>query len=199
MLSRIAFLLLFAAVTSFAQSENRPAWTWTSAERIAKRLDNHNIAERRRVEAAGSSSGAESIPAFVINGSHDPELFLPSELVAMLLSDLDMTSNGSSHILESYTPSLLALEMPPRSFWRDLRFSAGDYFELAKRDGGGKYRSKDVSRQLCGQRAEALSTMREKYSRFDEFLYLAVAPKKTLVSGEATSGDWLLWVDRGCR
>jgi hypothetical protein len=52
--------------------------------------------------------------------------------------------------------------------------------------------------EICGARALAHEEMRKRYPRFDEFLYAAVAPNRTLVSDDILSASWLVWLEGGC-
>jgi len=56
-----------------------------------------------------------------------------------------------------------------------------------------------VSRQLCALRATILADMRQKYPRFDEFLYVAVAPRGTYFSDDVRPASWLRWLEGGCK
>jgi hypothetical protein len=79
----LSFLTLFA----FAEmAQEQPAWRLSTTERIARRLDPQRVAQQSR-DASNRRDGAKRLPRFIINGGENPELFLPTELMAFLLSD----------------------------------------------------------------------------------------------------------------
>ena len=194
-----ALLALLALVAS-GQEKSLPkateAWKWTIEQRIAARLDPAGLAERRRVAALNNSDGPPANPApFVIEGSKNPELFLPHELMSFLITDVMLP--GDDRHRATYDPVLADFHWEPATFWNDVRSAAAEYLRLADQV-PGRGRSKLVSEQLCGFRAAALAELRQKYPRFDEFLYVAVAPRET-VSGDLSSAEWLLWLECGCK
>lgn len=179
-IGRVFCSLLLIMLGTGASAVERPAWTLTATERVA-----------RRVPATGTKA-----PRLVIDGSKSPELFLPGELMAFLLNSLEGgDSRHRSDLRNDYLTSLARFGWAPEAFWRDLETSANDFLRLTRRmtplDRG-------ASRLACSHRIAALNAMRTKYARFDEFLYVAVAPRHRVTSDRPTSTDWLLWVEGGC-
>lgn len=156
------------------------------------------LARFRQQSAAKSTNGEEPTASFLIDGRENPELFLPTELMAYLLSSFSDEGSSRETLRASYEPSLASFGWEPRSFWADLERSAGDYFALTAQNDGA-HRSKERSRRICTVRAAALDKMRSKYPRFDEFLYRVEAPRNVAASDQILSADWLLWVEGGCR
>jgi hypothetical protein len=199
---RVAFALIVASTLVVSGQEKRlpkttEAWKWTLEQRIATRLDPAGLDERRRVAALNNSDGPVTNPAqLVIEGSRNPELFLPHELMSFLITDVMLP--GDDRHRATYDPVLADFNWEPATFWNDVRSAAADYLRLQDQV-PGRGRSKSVSEQLCGLRAAALAEMRRKYPRFDEFLYVAVAPRKNLSAGDVPSAQWLFWLEAGCK
>lgn len=187
----ISVVLLFFALSMVAADRN--PWELTLEERLALRVDPHAAAARLRVHADDAGVEVGRPPQFVIDGAHNPELFLPGELMSFLLSE-DETRRPA---LVRYQTVLESLHWDPAKFWSDLDAAASDYTTLM-RDTLESPRSEAVSRQLCATRILALTRMRQKYERFDEFLYRAVASAATVVGDRPATRDWLLWLERGC-
>jgi len=192
-----AVLALLALVAS-GQEKSLPkateAWKWTIEQRIAARLDPAGMAARRHVHALHNSDNPDyNPPVFVIEGEANPELFLPHELMTFLIVDSDPRfPTGRLR----YEPVLARFGWEPQAFWGDVRSIAADYIRLQEQN---PRPTADVSRQLCALRVTALAEMRQKYQRFDEFLYVGVAPRGTLFSSDVHPSNWLRWLDGGCK
>jgi hypothetical protein len=186
--------LLFTFRLAFAQ--DRPAAKWTLEERLERRNDPVEIAHRAYVNAVRMTPGPRKPPNFVISGSDDPELFLPFELMNMLM---DSTKDRpEAYRRRVYDPVLADLHWDREAFWADLADSGADYFRL-NTESAKASSSDELSRQICGARAAAHEEMRKRYPRFDEFLYAAVAPNRTFVSDDVLPAYWLAWLEGGCK
>lgn len=195
---RLAFaLLLTASLGASAQQKTLPkkaeAWKWTIEQRIAARLDPAAMAERRHVHMRHSGDPDYEPPVFVIDGEANPELFLPNELMTFLIVDSDPRVPRSR---ERYGPFFSRFAWDPERFWTDVRSIAANYIQLQQQNARP---TEDQSRQLCALRAQALAELRQKYERFDEFLYVAVAPRGTYSSADVQSASWLTWLEGGCK
>jgi len=198
----------FLVVSTFPIAANaqtatqKKPWEWTLEERITARSDptlaKERVAASRNNDHESHALNAETtrLPADVVSGRENPELFLPSELMSFLLSTL--TESSSRDTLSRLNPSLEAFGWKPSSFWQDLKGASTDYLKLTN-DTVSMARSKKLSSQMCSARIASLNAMRRKYSRFDEFLYTTVAPDQTLVSADLRSAEWLAWMDGGCK
>jgi hypothetical protein len=190
-------LLTFAYITA-AGAQEEPPWKMTIGERIARRLDARGMAERRRIQEPKLESASATPAKFVIDGRENPELFLPSELMALLLASTHAAEESPRAKPTAYAPWLAHFGWSEEEFWRDLAENAADYFVLTERSNGDR-RTVEMSRRICASRAAALRAMRFSYPRFDEFLYLSVAPHYTMAANEVVSAEWLSWVEGGCQ
>jgi len=190
-------LLVLLVVTTVGAQEKLPkateAWKWTVEQRIAARLDPAAMVERRHVHMLHSGNPDYKPPVVVIDGEANPELFLPHELMTFLIVDSDPRFPRSRI---RYEPFFSRFAWEPEKFWTDVRSVAADYIRLQEQNARP---TDDQSRQLCALRATALAELRQKYSRFDEFLYVAVAPRGTYSSANVPSASWLKWLEGGCR
>lgn len=185
--------LLILGYASAAIAGDQPPWTLTNRERadLRKTIERH---EPVRAESTTEPARA----AFVIDGREHPELFMPSELIASLLNTQDDDQQVTVRLRGAYIPWLSQFRWPAPAFWHDLDSAATRYWQLLNA-ANTPIRSPDTSRAICRERALVLSTMRRKYPRFDEFLYVAVAPPLTLASDSDRPTDWLLWIEDGCK
>lgn len=186
-------LLLLPVIASAA---DKPAWEWTDAERIAARLDPRNLEARVRANAAADPEATGL--AFVIDGSRDPALFLPAEVMDMLLASFSFDGNALGE------PDRIHLQAPiesfgwdPGVFWSDVRLAANEYFAAMQEQRSSKA-TDAISRKICSSRIKALRTIREKYERFDEFLYRVIAPRSTLGGSRAENEESLRWRNGAC-
>ena len=176
-----------------AEAQERPPWTLTTSERIAARVDGKAMAMRADASASKSRGG------FVLDGSRNPELFLPSELMSFFLSDfIAGSASFRDRNRRSYDDAMQRLGWNPSEFWSDADAVSAAYLRLVQQ-GGAHNRSAEVSRQICSERVAVLNRLRAKYPRFDEFLYGTFAPRQSIVAAESTSADRLLWIEEGCR
>jgi hypothetical protein len=196
---RVAFAVL-AVLALVASGQEKPlpkateAWKWTIEQRIAARLDPGGMAERRQIHIRRIDDQPDYNPSVVvIEGESNPELFMPHELMTFLISDSDPRyPTGRLR----YEPILPQFGWKPETFWNEVRSVAADYIQLQEEN---PRPSNDVSRELCALRATTLAEMRRRYPRFDEFLYVAVAPGRTYFSDDVRPASWIRWLESGCK
>jgi len=172
---------LLAMPLSGADSVRQPAWSLTTEERLAIRLDAAKMRQREiaRSESQRSVTAEPVVPryeTYVIDGCRDPELFLPTELFDALLLRLDQ-SDGA------FASKRDALE----------RISAR--YREAKR-------AKADPDELCRLRALALAMARAEFgaAAFDRFLYEAVAPSLSMSFRRSEdAAERLRDQEQGCR
>ena len=93
-------------------------------------------------------------------------------------------------------------------FWSDLD-QAGREYEVAHsavvmekrldRANAQQPQLTQAAVSLCRARANALRFMRDRYPRFDEFLYDTVAPRMQVVSSVQTDAATLRRLEGGCK
>lgn len=186
-------LLLLCVVAMAACAQNKAQkpdsskpWLWTTEQRLAARFDPAAIRDRqeayeRRLTPAqqaymapqpGENLNSEGA-RYIIDGSRNPELFLPSELVEGLLIsgfDPDLTRRHLSRDL--YREGISTLGLTEDEFW-SLLLSIEDRSRTA-----AEKSSADVDVVQCRTLAGILDTFRKRFGhqRFDQFLYKTMAP-----------------------
>jgi len=151
---------------------DKPAWEWTTEERLARRFDPISILDRfERATAEGlmgrqqseqSGSGpkvqrsAESRPiGNVVLGSHNPELFFPFELFPYLVrAGFAGDESERQQNRERFAP-LIAEFSEPGQFWRALEVAVEPYLVNqreeenlgAKLDGATSQEQREVIRR----------------------------------------------------
>lgn len=189
----VAAVALVSTLALSAAAQEPPPWTLTIPERIQARLDPKRIAMR-----ADAAKGTPHV-GFVLDGSRNPELFLPSELMSFFLSDLITgTPEHRRKDRRSYDRAFQQLGWSSAAFWSDVEVASAEYLRL-EQEGGEQHRSAELSRRICAERVAVLNTLRSKYPRFDEFLYGTFAPRQSTVSAQPLSAERLLWIEEGCR
>ena len=181
------------ALGAMADQRGEP-WDLSISERLARRTAaRHSIVH-------SNGSGAEALPhaAFVIDGSRTPELFMPSELMAMLLDTYSLPSTSRSAVRQMYHAAIVSFHWNEVDFWKDIDATGADYFQAIYAN-QGKARTERASRTICAKRATALEQMRKRYANFDRFLYGDFAAGQTLAGAEDQSEAWLAWMNGGCR
>ena len=176
----LAYIALFPILTS--ASERLP-WQLPTDERLARRFE--------RLSGPGV--------AHAIVGSDTPELFLPGELMALFLTNvMAADQTAAARARESYRHSLAIFTWDAGKFWRDVDDAAAEYHRLTSVI-TGEAGTADLSRRVCASRVAALTELRRRYSRFDEFLYRTVAPRSGLTIDRSLSREWLSWLEGGCK
>ena len=197
----------------------KPAWGWTLEERIRHRLDpdcrraRQELAARDRKERGFFRTSGD--PADFVYGSDTPELFLPSELYAALISNVYAGQGRFSESMRSeYERRASSLDLPV-AFWKLVEEAAGAYLSglrterrlAAGLDGAGPNERlailadiADVQKPQCAERIDALERTRRALppGSFDRFLYVAVAPGIGS-SAQVVTSESLRWRGGGCQ
>jgi hypothetical protein len=184
-------LLCVVAATACAQPKAKKPdfskpWRWTIEDRLADRFDPAAIrdrqdayvlrltpAQRRYMAPEPGESRSSEGARYIIDGSRNPELFLPSELIdGLLISgfDADQTRRGLSRGL--YRNGILALGLSEEEFWSLLSSTAERSRSTARKS------STDEDVIQCRTLAATLDALRQRFGheRFDQFLYTTMAP-----------------------
>lgn len=193
----LTLLVVFAAVSTTA-SEVPPVWQWETKDRLAARFDPAKIRERARAKAADGENGIgdgayspEGGTNYIIDGSRNPELFLPFELFDWLMTgfmtDLPLRAKQRAY----YGPWIRAAGMDDTTLWDGLQSVSGEYLLLRYGGVQPSQGSSDAMNEavdaLCRARHDALEAARTLYGRerFDRMLFTAIAP--TVRFASATS------------
>jgi hypothetical protein len=226
----VAVILSLGAVVAHAAADTsnlppecsgwpeKPAWEWTLEERIRHRLDadcrrarRELAAQDRRERGCFRTSGD---PADFVYGSDTPELFLPSELYATLVSNVVTSEGGFSEEMRSYYERRASSLDLPGAFWKLVEEAAGDYLSSVRAErrlaaglnGAGTNERlailaeiADIQKPQCAERIDALERTRRAFppGSFDRFLYVAVAPGIGSSAQLVTTGS-LRWREEGC-
>lgn len=166
-----------------AEHKVRKSWEWTAAERLVARRDAQSVGDDHTTLKV-------PVPRFFIDGRRRPELFMSHELMAFLLGTAPADRRGHDAVI-------LSLGWDPAVFWRDLESASAEHTAISRAAAGNPTLAQD--RAMCAARFDALTAMRTRYRRFDEFLYVAIATENALVSDTVPSEQWLLWLEEGCR
>ncbi len=209
-----------------SKPEAKPAWRWTLEERLAARFDpeamtareTEHQAEQERIRERFGDPLEEELkkmkgpPATTehLDGSTTPELFLPSELFAMLLSR-GFSQGENWDIRKSRGPieeRAAALGFG-RDLWVRLEKAAAPYLQLLRKTGPLKgdrvgYSKRDI--RLCQLRARALEAAKAEFGgeSFLRLLYEAVAPNARptyILDGPdyRKHAEELRFIEEGCR
>lgn len=205
MIALILFLA-FRGASGLPADAAKPPWLWTSDERIALRVD--PTARHARLLRELSSVRALAPGWSPINGSVEPELFLPEELVAELMRETDLQNVHGVDRRAYYRTAIQRAGWDVDSFWQAIDSAGATYLSLLKASAAAQRGARghaDVSQSqdmMCAVQAKMLSIVREKLGseRFDQFLYTSVAPSIVLwVKDEAESAGALKRAAEGCQ
>jgi hypothetical protein len=203
---------LTVVVATDVAAQQKAAWRWSQEERIAKRFDPAEIAARQVRRLDGSSSSGPS-GLFVVDGSVEPELFLPWELLDMFFTRVGSNPEQFRQTRDSYSSAIAKRGWDAGAFWRDMADIRASY-DVARTTQAALFpgssetveekRSRERQResadlQICRARADALSTALARYRDFDRFLYEEVAPTLVMRSSTPTDAMTLRWIAGGCR
>lgn len=206
------WIVVLVPASSAQEARYRRTWELTLDERVARRLDPSDI--RRRAENAArprpgvttaqSPGGAE--PAFVIDGSKDPELFLPWELFDHLVRTPDDPAAAVRH-RQRFNDRIARYGWTPDEFWTEVEALDASYASLRRESvrlqeesAGAGSELAPLAHELCAARAGALERARERFgSRLDEFLYTEIAPTMSLRSARVPDASMLRWISGGCK
>ncbi|HEX6642852.1 MAG TPA: hypothetical protein VF215_17170 [Thermoanaerobaculia bacterium] len=209
-LAFFAFVISTEVVCSAPTAPAKSSWSLTTDERIAARLDPAKVTQRLQVfarrasvhpsRATISSSSVSASARFVIEGSADPELFMPWELAERFLNTIDSGAADAEASRQRYTDDIVASGWSIASFWTDLDRITTDYFAL-RHEIGQLSNRKPRADDWCVVRVRVLERARKKFGReaFDRFLYTAVAPNVTVFSDDPMTAEQLLRLTEGCR
>jgi hypothetical protein len=209
-------VLLAATIPGFSQdgagATGLPAYLWTAEERLEKRFDPVDIAERRDAYAKkhAANPGYHYEPydpatgQYEIDGSRNPELFLPFELFDNILERfssriLDETERARQ---QAFYDSLAKKGGAPPDFWEHLESVSRSYLTMKDAWRRRASTSRDDSTERCRARYDALQDARKVFGAdwFDRFLYEVVAPEAQ-IAGAGDNRDLasrLLREHRGC-
>jgi hypothetical protein len=205
----------------------RPIWTWTAEERMAVRFDprardariERALAQRRSGMPASprlrtASAGSEDRPADVIRGAEHPELLLPFEIFSTFTRAAYARGDDSTSVDFRRDAIRKATDLGlPADFLNVLEREAHAYLVLQRQEtelrdsiGQGASDPKAVLVQVqrieaaeCPVRAAAIRRLRLVFgSRFDRFLYTAIAPGVFYDFFEPQRAADLLAQDLGC-
>jgi len=194
---RKAFFV-FATACSIANpalAQSKPAWQWTLDERLADRFDPTRIRERdeayvakfRQLRAMRESNSRDTGDTdgkqlqYRIDGSRNPELFLPHELFVALLGGLSSDASRRVREREAYRSRLRREGFDAETFWPALESVSAAYLPLKNREqhSGGEVDTNCRARYEALQRARALFGA----DRFDHLLYSVVAAGMSFGTG----------------
>lgn len=206
----LAGILLYVLVCSASIRAADPAkpWEWTLEERLAVRLDPEKLAKRQEIEDAASRVMGRELQRrhtaqnYAIEGSRNPELFLPHELFDMLLTGFVPDAKRQAHQRASMRPGIVAAGFDEEIFWAKLRSAASQYIDTYTYPAPGRSRS-SVPYAMCRDAFLALNASRQVFGRetFDRLLYEVVAPGTQFA--EATSAPdpaaELRFIANGCQ
>lgn len=218
-----SMILLLACLTSAVATDTpgaqsaKPVWDIPDRERAERRLDRAASAVRRaRAIAEGYASPVGDDDDFYVHGRHNPELFMPSELMRNLTEVYADTEVGRK-VRNLWWQK--GIERFGPDFWTTLSTVAAPYIdsqsrrrrlarERTERPAAAVPRPSDgedpSGTNQCLLLAKALTAAREKFGRtqFDAFLYEVVAPDSgdmTISSSDrAGLAETALWVEGGC-
>jgi hypothetical protein len=192
-----------AAQANSGTSPAKPPWLWTIEERIGERVSPAARETRRgRALRQGSRFASEFAP---VDGSREPELFLPVELVTRLALS---TGAGRERSRELYRREMVSHGWEFDRFWVELHSAAAPYLSLMEQSGVLQRESRGradlghLKPAICAISADLLNTAYEMFGRqeFDEFLYRSVAPGIHMWTADhADTAEALREKDRGCR
>jgi hypothetical protein len=110
-------------------SSANPAWEWSDEERIRVRFDPASIRERAAAHAAtlpsyahaqAQSAEAPGASQQVLDGSRDPGLFLPVELLDVLLQGLNPNPSFRAHARDALAKDIRGMGYTENDFWNKL-------------------------------------------------------------------------------
>jgi len=203
-----------ALIAARTKEPRKAAWEWSDDQRIAARLEPQAIQERfeahhaqlTRVPGGGGRLESQAVMGaeaeFIIDGSRNPELFLPFELLTHLLYGVDDRNSQSDRerFRARYATAIREqVGVPALSFWADMDIIARPYLqsleesarlaEAVKTAAPPERRAlqaqlDEAPKRSCRLRAAALTAARRRFGRegFDRFLYSAVAPSLHVAS-----------------
>ena len=199
----------------------KPAWEWSDDERIQLRFDPIAIRERaaahtRLAQPRTQPQAAEqtrTAQEYVIDGSRDAELFLPVELLDVLMQGLDSDASIRTSARAALANGIKEMGLTENDFWSRLgQISEGYRALLAKprnvtihrvQTSDGMFSSFPIDIDRCVARNALLQSARTSFGTrtFQRFLYTAVAPevKRVVTTQQSDPKQELLFIAHGCR
>lgn len=190
----LACLLLCAAPVQTQDYDANPppvpqkrSWEWSIEERLAHRF--HPAAIRARasayraahpsVEQHDGGLAANQRPdsrrgvSYVIDGTRNPELFLPHENFQTLLTGVVAPEPLRGQQRAYYRAAIIDFGFDDVDFWRDLEAAVAPFLSVSAD-------AFDGSDDMCRARHKALESARAYFGAtlFDRFMYTVVAPSK---------------------
>src|ERR1051325_129387 len=222
----ILFFVAGALPALAASTPAKPAWQWTTEERLAARFD--SAARNQRVDAYLSERAARhgrqstlsmpvttARPTDVIHGSKHPELLMPHEIFTTFSrAAYEQEDDTSKAIREDASRGAVPLGLPADFLvsWKNIaqRFITFQREELRLRrelNSGrstqpqrDKARLREMAISECRSRAIAMHDMRAKFGTlFDRFLYDVAAKNVFRDIYEPISAQQLRSEEEGCR
>ena len=178
-------------------ADGRPgkaAWEWTDEERIKVRFDRTGVRER------------------VIDGSRDPALFLPVELLDVLLEGLSSDGSFRNAARAALAKDILEMGYTEDVFWKKLDQISAPYLALLAKPRNvtvqrvktpdGSVTSFPIDMDRCVARHNLLQSARTTFGaqKFKRFLYTAVAPEivRVVETQQEDPAQEILFIARGC-
>jgi len=210
-------------------SSGKPAWEWSDEERIRVRFDPASIRERSAAHAAAlppyaqphvqpsqaqaQSAEAPRISEHIFDGARDPGLFLPAELLDVLLQGLHPKATFRMHAREALAKDIREMGYTEDDFWNKLQQLSAPYRALTSRPKNlavhhvkapdGKMASFLIDVDQCVARHKLLQSARATFGAeaFQRFLYAAVAPQvwRSDTTQSPDPAQELIFVAGGCR
>ena len=202
-----------------------PAWNWSDEDRVRTRFDPKAIRERAAAHAANAgtqpSVHLQAVPSdrfrpsqqHVLDGARNPELFLPAELLDVLLQGLHSDPKMRAPARLALAKGIHEMGYAEADFWNKLQRLSAPYLALKSRPGNtsiqrvrapdGKMVSFPMDVDRCVARHDVLQSSRAAFGaqKFQRFLYTAIAPEVQRSDGtqQIDPAQELLFVARGCR
>ena len=132
-----------------ARTTGKRAWEWSDEERVAVRFDPASVRERAAAHAAAQaargptgptqpsvhsqSSGQLPVQQYVVDGSRDPALLLPYELIDPLLKGLHSDAKFRTPARLALAKGIREMGYSEDDFWNRLQRLSAPYLALSSR------------------------------------------------------------------
>jgi len=191
----------------------KPPWQWTIEERLRVRFDAEQIGLRVRAHRRDVASGdgtREVLPTstnseeFVIEGQRNPELFLPHELLSVLLRGVDTDPGARDRFRAAFAEDIREFGWDDKSFWREFERLTVDAAPDLHHRGGRPKQAADNTESVpdrCRARRAVLVAARAHFGdEFDRFLYEVVAPTLNIAMRHVPENEplQLKQLEEGC-
>jgi hypothetical protein len=192
------------------KGRSKPAWEWSVEERLLERFDAANVLDRhfahqKMLEQWGRRDSVviashNRSRSYVIDGSRNPELFLPHELFDSLMTGLNPDPSMRSLQRGFYRDAIRLFGYDDEAFWTTLERISGPYLSYFY---NSKFGATPIPDAACKARYEAMEEARHFFGReqFERFLYTVMAPAKqqSTVTMEPDPAVSLRFEESGCR